>query len=76
LWARVYDLAETAENDQPEQQMKRSTRSSRRRRSGPGNATHSIQERLLHFEEAVMQEFTGPFPVAKIDPFEVYLTYK
>jgi hypothetical protein len=32
-----------------------------------------MQECLLHLEKAVMWEFTNPFPVSKIDLFEVYL---
>ena len=70
LWTRVYDLAEADEIRASEKQAKQSTSS---RRSSSGYAAASEQHRLLQLEKAVLQEFTGPFPVAKINLFEVYL---
>lgn len=72
--ARLTNRIERIRNDQPEQQVKRSTSSSRRR-SGPGNAIHSMQEGLIRLEKAVKQGFTVPFPVSKTDPLDVYLAY-
>jgi hypothetical protein len=73
LWTRVYDLADAEESEPLKEQPKR-RKGSHRRRSSSDHTAVSMQDRLAQLEKAMLREFTGPFPVAKINLFEVYLT--
>jgi hypothetical protein len=72
LWTRVYDLADARESESSEEHPKQSKRSPRRR-SGSDRTTASMQDRFAQLQKTLLREFTGPFPIAKINIFKVYL---
>jgi hypothetical protein len=72
LWTRVYNLADSGESEPSEERLKQSKRS-RRRRSSYDHTTASMQDRFAQLHKAMLREFRSPFPIAKINIFEVYL---
>lgn len=72
LWRRVYDLADTENTELPRKHEK-SRRRSGRRRSSSDHTKDSTHDRLGQLEKAVLREFTGPFPIVKVNIFKVYL---
>lgn len=72
MWDRVHQLNNKAEDHQSSNPRKcRSCHHSHHPQIGP--LSSSPQHQLCQLQAAVITEFTGPFPVAKINFFEIYI---
>ena len=74
LWDRVYDMTDISEGRKSAKGRKRHSCCHHRTCSDLDDASSSPQQRLLHLQQAVMNDFSGTFPIAKINFFEVYLS--
>ncbi len=73
LWNRVHDLTNIHQEDQNPRKSTKRCLCSRHGDSEHDTSSSSHQHGLHRLEKAVIRDFTGPFPIAKINFFEVYL---
>ena len=74
LWNRVYESIDTRREDQISAKGKKRRAISQPQHLHPKHESTptSPQDRLSHLQDAILTEFTGPFPIAKINLFAVY----
>lgn len=72
LWSRVHSLA-GGDRDQTMGKAKTRRSCPNHGRRGQRHLVDSTQHQLCKLQEAAMTEFTGPFPIAKINFFKVYI---
>lgn len=74
LWDRVYDVNDVSGGQKPAKGRKRHSCCHHHTWSDMEVCSSSPQQRLVHLQQAVMNDFSGTFPIAKINFFEVYLS--
>ncbi len=73
LWNRVHDLVNTHEEDGASSPSKKRRSCSQHANSEDDVSSCSSQSRLHCLQKAIAKDFAGPFPIAKINFFEVYI---
>lgn len=73
LWDRVMDFTNIHQEDHTARKSRKPCRCSQRVEPEHATFSSSPQHNLHCLENAVTRDFTGPFPIAKINFFEVYI---